>query len=136
MSILFEQIKIGRVKIKNRFVHSGTFECAATEKGEVVEIDLSYTFWFNVTLLRYVRFFLGNNVFWGIDGRLRGYKFRDYIRMNLTINLVTGIIPIIAIRCGKAQISPFSHWICISIIMHWNVSWVTTLMRNPVVHSP
>ena len=34
MSILFEPIKLGNVQIKNRFVHSATYEAMATEIGE------------------------------------------------------------------------------------------------------
>jgi len=51
-----------------------------------LDADLSYTFWFNESFMRYVKFFLGNKVFWGIDGRLRGYRFRDYIRFYLANN--------------------------------------------------
>jgi hypothetical protein len=50
------------------------------------DADLSYTFWFNESFMRYIRVFLGNNMFWGIDGGLRGYKFRDYIRFYLSNN--------------------------------------------------
>jgi hypothetical protein len=51
-----------------------------------LDADLSYTFWFNESFMRYIRVFVGNNVFWGIDGRLRGYRFRDYIRFYLANN--------------------------------------------------
>jgi hypothetical protein len=51
-----------------------------------LDADLSYTFWFRESFLRYIRVFAGNNVFWGIDGRLRGYRFRDYIRLYLASN--------------------------------------------------
>lgn len=37
MSILFSPKKIGNLEIKNRFVHSGTGECMATEDGKVTE---------------------------------------------------------------------------------------------------
>lgn len=37
MSILFEPIKLGNVQIKNRFVHSATYEGMATEAGEVTD---------------------------------------------------------------------------------------------------
>jgi hypothetical protein len=40
-----------------------------------LDADLSYTFWFNESFMRYIRIFFGNKVFWGIDGRLRGYNF-------------------------------------------------------------
>ena len=49
-----------------------------------LDMDLSYTFWFNESFMRYIRIFLGNNAFWGMDGRLKGYKFRDYIRFYLS----------------------------------------------------
>lgn len=37
MSILFFPQKIGTLEIKNRFVHSATFECMAAEEGEVTD---------------------------------------------------------------------------------------------------
>jgi 2,4-dienoyl-CoA reductase-like NADH-dependent reductase (Old Yellow Enzyme family) len=37
MSILFTPEKVGNLEIKNRFVHSGTYECMATETGEITE---------------------------------------------------------------------------------------------------
>ena len=37
MSILFEAIKLGSLQIKNRFVHSATYEGMATETGEVTD---------------------------------------------------------------------------------------------------
>jgi hypothetical protein len=48
-----------------------------------LDADLNYTFWFKESFLRYIRVSLGNNVYWGIDRELRGYKFRDYIRFYL-----------------------------------------------------
>ena len=35
MSFLFTPQKIGNLEIKNRFVHSATYECMALENGEV-----------------------------------------------------------------------------------------------------
>ncbi len=40
MSILFTPLKIGGLEIKNRFVHSGTYECMADENGFVTEKHL------------------------------------------------------------------------------------------------
>lgn len=37
MSILFSSKKVGGLEIKNRFVHSGTYECMATETGEITD---------------------------------------------------------------------------------------------------
>ena len=37
MSILFEPMRLGNVQIKNRFVHSATYEGMATETGEVTD---------------------------------------------------------------------------------------------------
>ncbi len=37
MSVLFTPLKIGAVEIKNRFVHSGTYECMADENGFVTD---------------------------------------------------------------------------------------------------
>ncbi len=37
MSLVFTQHKIGKLEVKNRFVHSATFECMASETGEVTE---------------------------------------------------------------------------------------------------
>ncbi|NQU02617.1 MAG: NADH:flavin oxidoreductase, partial [Syntrophaceae bacterium] len=37
MSILFTPGTIGEVKVENRFVHSATYECMATRKGEIKE---------------------------------------------------------------------------------------------------
>jgi 2,4-dienoyl-CoA reductase-like NADH-dependent reductase (Old Yellow Enzyme family) len=37
MSILFTPLKIGNLEIKNRFVHSGTYECMADEQGFVTD---------------------------------------------------------------------------------------------------
>jgi 2,4-dienoyl-CoA reductase-like NADH-dependent reductase (Old Yellow Enzyme family) len=37
MSILFTPLKLGGLEIKNRFVHSGTYECMADEKGFVTD---------------------------------------------------------------------------------------------------
>lgn len=37
MSILFTPERVGNLRIKNRFVHSGTYECMATETGEITE---------------------------------------------------------------------------------------------------
>jgi 2,4-dienoyl-CoA reductase-like NADH-dependent reductase (Old Yellow Enzyme family) len=37
VSVLFAPGKLGSVEIKNRFVHSATHECMATEKGEVTD---------------------------------------------------------------------------------------------------
>jgi 2,4-dienoyl-CoA reductase-like NADH-dependent reductase (Old Yellow Enzyme family) len=37
MSILFTPLKIGDLEIKNRFVHSGTYECMADENGFVTD---------------------------------------------------------------------------------------------------
>ncbi len=37
MSILFSSIKIGNVQVKNRFIHSGTYEAMASPKGEVTD---------------------------------------------------------------------------------------------------
>jgi hypothetical protein len=51
-----------------------------------LDADLSYTFWFNESFMRYIRVFFGNNVFWGLDGIMRGHTFRDYIRFYLTRN--------------------------------------------------
>ncbi|KPL17563.1 MAG: hypothetical protein AMS26_00340 [Bacteroides sp. SM23_62] len=51
-----------------------------------LDADMSYTFWFNESFMRYIRVFFGNNVFWGLDGIMRGYTFRDYIRFYLTCN--------------------------------------------------
>ncbi len=48
-----------------------------------LDADISYTFWLNESAVRYIRVFTGNNGYWGIDGRLRGYKFRDYLRIYL-----------------------------------------------------
>lgn len=49
-----------------------------------LDADLNYTFWLNNNFLRYIRVSAGNKVYWGIDGNLRGYTFRDYIRFYLT----------------------------------------------------
>ena len=35
------------------------------------------------SIIRYIRVFLGHNVYWSIDGWLRGYRFRDYLRVYL-----------------------------------------------------
>jgi len=48
-----------------------------------IDADLNYTFWLKESFLRYIRVSAGNNVYWGLDGDLRGYKFRDYIRFYL-----------------------------------------------------
>ncbi len=48
-----------------------------------LDADLSYTFWFDESYIKYIRVFFGNNVYWGIDGRLRGYKFRDFVKIYL-----------------------------------------------------
>jgi len=45
--------------------------------------DLSYTFWMNESFIKYIRVFIGNNAYWGIDGSLKGYAFRDYIKIYL-----------------------------------------------------
>ena len=37
MSILFTPMYLGNVEIKNRFVHSATYEVMASEEGEVTE---------------------------------------------------------------------------------------------------
>ena len=37
MSVLFTGKTVGNLEIKNRFVHSGTYECMATEEGEVTD---------------------------------------------------------------------------------------------------
>ena len=37
MSILFTPKKIGKMEIKNRFVHSATYECMASDSGEVTD---------------------------------------------------------------------------------------------------
>ena len=37
MSLVFTPHKIGKLEVKNRFVHSATFECMASETGEVTE---------------------------------------------------------------------------------------------------
>jgi 2,4-dienoyl-CoA reductase-like NADH-dependent reductase (Old Yellow Enzyme family) len=37
MSILFTPLKIGNLEIKNRFVHSGTYECMADDQGFVTD---------------------------------------------------------------------------------------------------
>lgn len=37
MSILFEPTTLGNVQIKNRFVHSATYECMSAENGEVTD---------------------------------------------------------------------------------------------------
>ena len=37
MSLLFSPIRIGTMEIKNRFVHSATYECMALETGEVTD---------------------------------------------------------------------------------------------------
>jgi hypothetical protein len=51
-----------------------------------LDADLNYTFWFNESFMRYIRVSFGNKVFWGLDGTMRGYTFRDYIRFYLTRN--------------------------------------------------
>ncbi|MCP4603522.1 MAG: NADH:flavin oxidoreductase [Proteobacteria bacterium] len=37
MSVLFTDMKIGSMQLKNRFVHSATYECMASSNGEVTE---------------------------------------------------------------------------------------------------
>ncbi len=37
MSVLFTPKKIGKMEIKNRFVHSATYECMASDSGEVTD---------------------------------------------------------------------------------------------------
>ena len=37
MSIVFSPHKIGKLEIKNRFVHSATYECMAEESGKVTD---------------------------------------------------------------------------------------------------
>jgi len=56
-----------------------------------LDADLSYTFWFKESFMRYIRIFSGNNVFWGIDGRLRGYRFRNSARFYLANNFSYGL---------------------------------------------
>ncbi len=51
-----------------------------------LDADLNYTFWFNESFLRYIRIFFGNNAYWGLDGIMKGYTFKDYIRFYLNNN--------------------------------------------------
>jgi len=37
MSVLFTPKRIGGMEIKNRFVHSATYECMANDSGEVTD---------------------------------------------------------------------------------------------------
>ena len=37
MSVVFEPHKIGKLEVKNRFVHSATYECMAEETGKVTD---------------------------------------------------------------------------------------------------
>ena len=37
MSVLFTPQKIGKMELKNRFVHSATYECMANDSGEVTD---------------------------------------------------------------------------------------------------
>jgi len=37
MSLLFEPTRIGPLEVKNRFVHSATYECMASPNGEVTD---------------------------------------------------------------------------------------------------
>jgi len=37
MSLIFTPHKIGKLEVKNRFVHSATFECMAAETGQVTD---------------------------------------------------------------------------------------------------
>ncbi len=37
MSALFTSEKIGKKEIQNRFVHSATYECMASDSGEVTD---------------------------------------------------------------------------------------------------
>lgn len=37
MSLVFTPHKIGKLEIKNRFVHSATYECMAEENGKVTD---------------------------------------------------------------------------------------------------
>jgi 2,4-dienoyl-CoA reductase-like NADH-dependent reductase (Old Yellow Enzyme family) len=37
MSLLFEPYRIGQIEVKNRFVHSATYECMAGTDGEVTD---------------------------------------------------------------------------------------------------
>lgn len=37
MPLVFTPHKIGDLEIKNRFVHSATYECMATATGEVID---------------------------------------------------------------------------------------------------
>ena len=37
MSVLFSSVKIGNVELKNRFVHSATYECMASQTGEATD---------------------------------------------------------------------------------------------------
>ncbi len=37
MPVLFTPKKIGKMEIKNRFVHSATYECMANNSGEVTD---------------------------------------------------------------------------------------------------
>lgn len=48
-----------------------------------LDADLIYTFWLEESFIKYIRIFNGNNAYWGIDGRLRGYKFRDELKIYL-----------------------------------------------------
>jgi hypothetical protein len=51
-----------------------------------LDADLNYTFWFTESFMRYIRVSFGNNVFWGLDGTMRGYTLRDYVRFYLNRN--------------------------------------------------
>ena len=37
MSILFSSVKLGNLDLRNRFVHSATYECMAGQTGEVTD---------------------------------------------------------------------------------------------------
>ncbi len=89
MSLVFTQHKIGKLEVKNRFVHSTTFECMASETGEVTE----------ALIKRYRRLAQGDiglitPGYMFIDPRGQAFKFQIGIHRDPTRHEVLGGHPV------------------------------------------
>ncbi|MCG8697140.1 MAG: DUF5916 domain-containing protein, partial [Bacteroidales bacterium] len=51
-----------------------------------LDADLIYTFWLKKSFIQYIKFSNKNNIYWTQEGSLKGYKFRDELKIYLHNN--------------------------------------------------